>query len=430
MQQTQQPAKGFYGWWITLAAFFTFGLAVGIPYYGGPFFYDYYEKDFGWKRPETTFGFPIAALLTLWVGPMLVHRFSPRKLILIGTACTALAFVGFSRMNGSLWGMYYPLWVLYTVGYIFSGPIAHQVIISQWFRKNRGFAMAVVYCGVGLFAAVAPRFIVKPITEATDYKTALIAVAGMLLLAWPIAIFILRDRPADMNQFPDGASHADPEVKAEPKTFSFLLSQPAFWLLLVGSACSIGAIGSINQHLKFVFRDQGFTNQTELNTAWANANFWIMISSTVGRLVMGYLADRFNKKWVMLATYALVAATIPILLTVRPTTPEMLYAFAILFGFGLGADYMLIPLMAAEQFGVNSLARTMAVILPTDTIGQTWFPFLIAVLFDQFGSYNVPMQVVLALAAVGAVAIALLPNKKKTGTPLAIGEPQQASAKI
>ncbi len=28
-------------------------------------------------------------------------------------------------------------------------------------------------------------------------------------------------------------------------------------------------------------------------------------------------------------------------------------------GFAMGADYMLIPLMAAEQFGVNSLARAI-----------------------------------------------------------------------
>jgi len=40
----------------------------------------------------------------------------------------------------------------------------------------------------------------------------------------------------------------------------------------------------------------------------------------------------------------------------------------------MGADYMLIPLMAAQQFGVNSLARSMAIILPVNTIGQTWVP--------------------------------------------------------
>ena len=145
--------KPFYGWWVTVAAICTFGIAVGIPYYNMPFFYDYYEKaaaqgGFGWSRDQITLGFPLAALFTLWVGPLLVHRFSPRKLILAGTGATAAAFIGFSRMSGAI-ELYYFFWFVYTVGYIFSGPIPHQVIISQWFRKKRGRAMGITYVGVG-----------------------------------------------------------------------------------------------------------------------------------------------------------------------------------------------------------------------------------------------------------------------------------------
>ena len=92
----------FHGWWISIYAFFTFGLAVGIPYYGMPFFYTYYTTALGWSRSDITFGFPIAALLTLWVGPLLVHRFQPRMMLLIGSTCTALAFIGFGTMGNSL----------------------------------------------------------------------------------------------------------------------------------------------------------------------------------------------------------------------------------------------------------------------------------------------------------------------------------------
>jgi hypothetical protein len=66
--------------------------------------------------------------------------------------------------------------------------------------------------------------------------------------------------------------------------------------------------------------------------------------------------------------------------------------------------------MAAKQFGVNSLARAMAVILPVNTIGQTWAPLGVSYLREHFGSYSAPMNVVLALAAVGAVSILLLPR--------------------
>jgi MFS family permease len=399
----------FYGWWMTLFAFFTFGIAVGIPYYGGPFFYNYYMKEFGWSRADVTLGFPLAATLTLWVGPVLVHRFSPRKMILVGTAFTAMAFIGFGTMQGSL-AMYYTFWFLYVVGYIFSGPIAHQVIVSQWFRRNRGKAMAVVYLGVGVFGGISSQYVAQPLTEALGFQNALMVIGALMVLAWPIALFLMKDRPADVGQNPDGDAIPAPDAKVEPVPFRYLLGRPAFWLLVIGSCCSIGAIGSINQHMKLVFQEQGFTGEKELNDMFSMATMCILFSSIGGRLIMGWLADKFSKKIVMTATYVLVAATIPLLLLVRPSSPEMVYVFSVLFGFGMGADYMLIPLMAAEQFGVNSLARAMAIILPTDTIGQTWFPYLVSKLHEAFGSYTTPLQTVFVLSFIGAIAIALLPK--------------------
>jgi MFS family permease len=240
------------------------------------------------------------------------------------------------------------------------------------------------------------------------------AIGALMFLAWPIALFLMKDRPADVGQFPDGElTSSSDDIKQPPKSFGYLLRQPAFWLLVIGSACSIGAIGSINQHMKLVFQDQGFRDQNQLNEMFANATLCILFSSIGGRLGMGYLADRFNKKIVMTVTYLLVSITIPLLFLVKPESPEMMYVFAILFGFGMGADYMLIPLMAAEQFGVNTLARAMAIILPTDTIGQTWFPYLVATLRESAGSYNMPLQIVFVLSFIGAIAIALLPKPKR-----------------
>ncbi|MBC8164269.1 MAG: MFS transporter [Bryobacteraceae bacterium] len=402
----------FYGWWITIFAFFTFGIAVGIPYYGMPFFYDYYMKAFGWSRPDVTLGFPLAATLTLWVGPLLVHRFSPRIMILVGTAFTALAFIGFGTMRGSL-PMYYTFWFLYVVGYIFSGPIAHQVIVSQWFRRNRGKAIAIVYLGVGVFGGISAKYIAAPLTNAFGFQTALIAIGCFMMFAWPIALFLLKDRPADVGQNPDGDPTPSQETQVAPQSFGYLLRQPSFWLLLIGSFCSIGSIGSINQHMKFVFKEQGFVEQAQLDAMFGNALLCILWSSIGGRIVMGMLADRFSKKLVMTATYVLVAATIPLLFLVKPESPEMVYVFSILFGFGMGADYMLIPLMAADQFGVNTLARAMAIILPTDTIGQTWFPYMVSMLRENSGSYVTPLQTIFILSFIGAVSIALLPRAKK-----------------
>lgn len=419
-------ARKFYGWWVTAAAFITFGLSVGIPYYNIGFFYDYFQREFNWSRADITLGFPIAALITIWVGPLVIHRFSPRKLILVGTALTAIALAGFSKMGTALW-VYYGIWVIYTIGYICSGPIPHQLIVSQWFRRNRGKAMGIVYVGVGLMGSLG-SFLVKPLTENLGFRTALLILGGLVLLAWPIVLLVLKDRPSDVGQHPDGDAVATAESSIQSRSFRELLASGSFWLLLLGSFCSIGSIGAINFHMKFVFLDEGFQKGAMVDSAWRTASVLILWSSIGGRLLIGGLADKFSKKAVMTATYFLVAGTIPLLLIVRPDNASYLYAFAILFGFGMGADYMLIPLMAAEQFGVNSLARAMAVILPVNTIGQTWFPYFVSVLRESFGTYSAAMGAVLAVALIGAVAIALLPRHSKR-EPMSMGGPERAAAK-
>jgi MFS family permease len=218
-----------------------------------------------------------------------------------------------------------------------------------------------------------------------------------------------------MNQFPDGDAVPPAEHKIEARSFRYLLAQWSFWLLLIGSLCSIGSIGAINQHMKLVFHDSGFLDQQALNSVWKVASVGILCSSIAGRLLIGRFADIFPMKYVMTITYFIVAASIPLLLGVKPSTNPLL--FAIVFGFAMGADYMLIPLMAARQFGVNSLARAMAIILPVNTIGQTWVPYGVSFLRDYFGNYDIAMSAVLALAVIGAIAIAILP---KDGTDHAL----------
>lgn len=416
--EVNNPQKRkFYGWWIAAASFFTFGISVGLPYYNIPFFYDYFQTAFHWERSSITLGFPLAALLTLWVGPLIIPRFPPRRLIVVGTACTALAFLGFSLMNGDL-RIYFACWVLYAMGYFLSGPIPHQILISHWFRKKRGRAMGIVYVGVGLLAAGGSR-LVAPVTEHFGFRVALQAIGATMVLAWPLALFVMRDKPSDMGQAADGALTADAEVSRQPLPYTHLLRSGPFWLLLIGSLCSIGSIGAINAHMKFVFHDAGFTDQKQLNATWSLASILISIVSIAGRLSIGHFSDVFSKKRVMTLTYFVVAGSIPLLLTVAP--PSQPYAFSIVFGFAMGADYMLIPLMAAEQFGVNSLSRAMAIILPVNTIGQTWCPQLVSVLRARSGSYLWPMAFVFAVAVLGALAIAALPSHRSV-------EPRAASS--
>jgi len=404
-------SRPFRGPWIIAGCFLTFGVASGFPYYNIAFFFDYFRTDHGWTQQAITLGAPLAVLLTIWAGPIVVPRWSPRWLIVAGTGLTFLAFQWFARLSGSR-VEYYAAWCVYMLGYFLSGPIPHQIILSHWYKVRRGRAMGIAYVGGALLGALGNKLNPWLVTF-LPYQRALEISGCVLLLAWPVAIFVLRDRPEDVGQTPDGLplDTTEPPIPLQP--FGVLLQQRSFWLLLLGSAASIGSIATVNFLMKFVLEEQGFVNQAIRNQIWSTASSMSLMAAIAGRLLVGHLADRWPRRPLMLAIYALVAVAIPMLFLVRPGQESFVYLFALVFGFAMGADYMLIPLMAADLFGLRSLGRAMSAILPSDTVTQFWFPNLIAQLRAAWGGYGSALWVSCLMAGLGAIAIAGLPGRRQ-----------------
>jgi MFS family permease len=404
----------FYGWYVAASTFLTLLITVGVPFYGMPFFYDHFIREFGWTRAQTTSGIALATVLIQPLGGLLVHRYSPRKMIAFGAAMLLLSLALFGMQTGSLL-LYYGAWCVFMVGYIYSGPVPNQVILTHWFRRKRGLVVGLAYLGLGIGGAISQKFVALPLIEHFGWRIALVVIGLMMLLLTPVLIWIVRDRPADKGLFADGDAAPAPEAAIPPRTLRDLAGHRGFWLLAFGSFCSIGAIGSVNQHMKLLFQDARLSPATVADTT-----FWILTASLAGRVVMGWLADRINKKSVMVASYLFVASSIPLLYIVaRAGMPQL---FAVVFGFGLGADYMMIPLMAAQLFGPNSLARAMGVILPVGSIGQTCFPFLLGILRDRLGNYDLGLLLIIALALTGAIAIMILPGSAAAKDPLPVAQ--------
>jgi MFS-type transporter involved in bile tolerance (Atg22 family) len=78
---------------------------------------------------------------------------------------------------------------------------------------------------------------------------------------------------------------------------------------------------------------------------------------------------------------------------------------------GLGGDYMIIPLMAAELFGVRKMGRVMGLILTADGLAEAFSPMLVAKLRDSSENYANGFAALIILAIIGIIAVAMLPKK-------------------
>lgn len=370
---------------------------VGIMFYGLPFFYDFWFTDFGWTRAQVTSGNALAKLL---IGPLfgflagwIIDRFGPRRLMLAGILMGGIALIGLSLMT-SLW-QFYVFYLFNALGYMCGGPLPNQVLVSRWFNKARGRAMGIIYLGIGVGGMLVPQ-IARALTVSFGWRDAVMALGIlMVVVAFPMAWFV-KEKPDDYT-----GSHAATISTAD--FYSVIKSWP-FYLLVIGSMCSIGAVAGTSQNIKFFLSlDLKYSQE-----AAANVMSIVLASSIVGRLFMGWLADRIQKKFVMIIIYALVALSIPLLYFAD--TPSVIYLFAFLFGVALGGDYMIIPLMAAELFGIKTMGRVMGLVITVDGMAEALAPMLAAKIRDVAGSYANGFAALIVLAVIGTIAVALLPS--------------------
>ncbi len=382
--------------YVVATAFLSLFALVGIAYYGLPFFYDFMTKEYGWSRTVVTSGNAAGKLL---VGPLfgfiagwMIDRYGPRRMMISGSLMMGVSLIGLG-FSSSL-PMFYMFWVFNALGYVCGGPLPCQVLVSRWFDKNRGKAMGIAYLGIGTGGALVP-LLSAGLEKQYGWHLALGALGILIMLiALPMAYFI--KEPKQKKEFKKAGEKMVP--------IGNILKNPYFYLLAIGSMSCMGAVGGISQHIKYYLNDLHFT-QSEA----AHVMSLVLLFSLGGRVLMGWLSDLIHRKYVMILIYLLVAVSIPLLLI--PDFFGRIYLFSILFGIGLGGNYMIIPLMAADLFGVRALGRTMGIILVADGVAESLFPMLVGALYnDAAKSYAVGFIMLICLALTGAMIVAFLPK--------------------
>ncbi|PYX17024.1 MAG: MFS transporter [Acidobacteria bacterium] len=401
----------FYGWWIVLAAFLNLFFSVGILYYGFPVFYPSLVDSLGFTRSELTqgflIGFVVAALLFGILAGVLIDHWGARRVIRIGIWFVGLSLILMGSMT-RLW-QYYALCITEVVGYVLTGPIPNQVLISNWFQVRRGRAMGYAYLGLGVGGAISP-LLINSLIQSFGWRHAFQIIGILILIVlFPVAQWVTRSNPRDLNLIPDGllgtpvSSHmkqtdvtsGSEPVPAHRVELSRAVRTRNFWLILTACTLTIGAIGAVTQHLILFLKDHGYSQSAASRVSSA-----LLVSSLAGRVIVGYFADRYRAKNVMALFYLALALSIPLLLLAD--RPAAVWGFALVFGFAMGADYMLIPLVTAECFGLATLGKLLSLIIMGYSLGQWFAPWLTGRIFDAYHSYDFAWGIMAIAATIGA----------------------------
>jgi MFS family permease len=394
-QRSTAPPRG--SSLLIATSFLTLFAIVGLCLYGMPFYYDFFVTELGWSRARVTSG---NALSKLVVGPLfgfaagwLVDRVGPRPLMLMGILLAGTALYGLGGVTAL--PFFFLFYVLNALAYVLAGPLPNQVLLSRGFIEGRGRAMGIAYLGIGI-GGFAAQHLSKGLIDAFGWRVAL-QVLGAIVVAVALPLVLGLERLG-------GAAPTAP-ITPRPSLLG-VLSTRSFYLLALGSMASIGAVGGAFQNLKLLLSiDQ---HRTQEEAKWILS--LILLVSLVGRVLAGELADRLGPKRVMLLVYLLVTSAMLIL--VFGASGNGIYLFVLVFGLGLGGEYLIIPLVAADLFGAAVLGSVMGIILTADGVAEAALPMLVASLRDSTGSYAASFQLLAGLSALGALAVALLPEDK------------------
>ena len=366
-------SRVFYGWIVLAGLCLTYAASNGILLNTLPLFYPSLITEFSWDAAEVTgpasLSFFATAILSLFVG-YLVDRFAPRPMMIIGS----IIFVGVLlayRYITTLDQMKM-IYVGFSVALALNGILPSMVVTSRWFSKYRGLAVGILLMASSFGGAVLP-LVIGPILEEQGWRITLLTVAGIgfVMMVLP-CVFILRNDPTEKNTVPDGgasdvaAVSEKSEVKGVVAGIALVdaMKTPMFYLLAFSTAVMWFCISGVVQHQSiYLGSDLGLPGPQ-----LAQVFSVFFFSSVVGKVLFGWLSDKFAKVNIMLLAAANLTVGLVVLRLIDGDSMPSIYAYAVIYGIGFSGAFTMIQLMIAELFAGPTYGRILGVYVFIDTL--------------------------------------------------------------
>jgi sugar phosphate permease len=348
------------------------------------------STEFGWTREAVSAAYAVMTLAAALSAPFIGHlldRHGPHRVCAPCVAVAALAFASLSFLTPRLSHLY-GTYVVVGVAVMGTGPVVYSRIVSTWFDRRRGTALAVVVSGAAIGGIVHPSITQGLVTGVGWRSAALVLGTAIAAIGVPVTLLFIR-------QNPDG--ELTPGLGGEPG-FRAALRTRVFWTIVAIVFGSTVAMNGTVVHLQALFTDRGLTA-----THSAAIGSLIGVAGLFGRLVTGTLVDRLDATRVAFALLCLVAAGTAVLTSARPL--PVVIAGSLMIGFGAGGELDAAPYLVSRYFGIRSMAALYGLVWSAWGIAGAIGSVMMGRMYDATGTYD---GALLRFAVASAVAAALM----------------------
>ena len=352
--------------------------------------------EFGWTRTEIMSGYMLAALLSIPLSPLvgaLIDKYGVRRLSLPGIVMTCCAMAAIGLADGSVvqWLM---LWGLYGLLALSVKATIWTAAVSGAFNSGRSMALSVALCGQAFSAIVGPP-LMQMLTDSLGWREAYVVVA----IIWGIPAFVLsflflydardRKRRDGTASRTAGVGTAPPSTPSGPDNLDLPgLSMKA--ALRCVTLWRIGAATLIMLLLGAGLMVHKVPLLTELGVERSNAALLASLSgvaSVTGKLLTGWMMQRFNPEWIASATNAIMAIALIFLLEPFQSTTTIVLSMLIV-GYASGTKLQICVYLTSVYAGMRNYGKIFGVMASLIAVASALGPMVVGIAYDLAGGYD------------------------------------------
>jgi OFA family oxalate/formate antiporter-like MFS transporter len=383
--------------WRPVAGGVCMNLALGTLYAWSVFVLPL-EKEFGWKRAETSWVYTIAVIafaISFIIAGRIQDRRGPKLCAFIGGVLVSGGFA-LSSLTTSLSFLYIVFGVVVGVGngFGYATPIP---VASKWFPDRRGLVVGIMVAGYGAGSAI-----FGPISQAWIGEfgwRATFAILGAIFFVMTMVGTLLIQNPPAGYAPPKSAKGTNVPAPAVHMATAEMLRTRSFYAMWIAYALGTTAGQmTISQIVPFA-RSAGMTAAAATLAITIGA-----FGNAGGRMISGWVSDHFGRIGTLKVMVLASAIAMPLLFSWRQDLiPFYLLTAAVYWCYG--TQLSVFASTTADFYGTKHLGLNYGLLFTAWGAAGTLGPIIAGQIFDRYQDYRYAFYIASALAIVAAVSL-------------------------